>query len=164
MSCGQIPMMSFMGLLDFEAQIIFKFEILESIVIFPVEDHLAFCLQVDAPRLYCSFILTSTPENALKDISFECNVSSITVASGLNIFNVFGRSLSLSLLALKDAASLFKLGYNICKTNIQLVEHLDTDVWLRVPCKIKKSVDDADFPVLIMINVDNCIVTIEVMT
>ncbi|KAG0501182.1 hypothetical protein HPP92_001254 [Vanilla planifolia] len=151
----------FYGSSGFGAQIIYKFEILESIVIFPVEDHLAFCLQVDAPWLYCSFMLASTSENAFEGISLECNVPSITFASGLNIFNLFGRSLSLSLLLLKDGTSLFKLGYNICKKNIHFVEHLDTDVWLRVPCKIKKSVDDSDFPALIMINVDNCKVTVE---
>ncbi|KAG0496669.1 hypothetical protein HPP92_001360 [Vanilla planifolia] len=61
----------FYGSSGFGAQIFYKFEILESIVIFPVEDHLAFCLQVDAPWFYCSFMLASTSENAFEGISLE---------------------------------------------------------------------------------------------
>ncbi|KAK8954444.1 hypothetical protein KSP39_PZI002557 [Platanthera zijinensis] len=84
-------------------------------------------------------------------------VPSDAIANKLDIINLFGRSLSLSVVLVKDEAdSPLKYCQYISNGHIPIIEHLDADLWLRIPCKMQESVEYCDFPALIMMRVDNC--------
>ncbi|KAI0504558.1 hypothetical protein KFK09_015510 [Dendrobium nobile] len=145
-----------------ESNVIYKFEILDSILILPVENLTDFVLQVNIPRFYCNFMPASSPDIVFKDIPFDCVVTSIAIANKLDIINVFGRSLSLSVVPVKDDADyLFKHCEYVSTKNIPLIEQLEADLWLRIPCKMQNSVENFDFPSLIMMRVDTCKLIVE---
>ncbi|XP_020578400.1 uncharacterized protein LOC110023361 isoform X2 [Phalaenopsis equestris] len=145
-----------------EPNIIYKFEILDSILILPVENHTDFVLQVKIPKFCCNVILESSMDIIFKDIPLGCVVSSNAIANKFNIFNLFGRSLSLSLVPIKeDADYLFKHCEYISNENFSFIEHLDADMWLRIPCKMEDSAENFKFPSLIMMSVDICKLIVE---
>lgn len=115
--------------------LLYKFEILDCTLIFPVEGHTDYCLQLEFPQLYCSFNPMSSSADAVQDIALECLIPVSTSADRLTIINVFGRSTSISLLLLGDDANfLLKLDEYTSNRNIPLITQLDADLWIRIPC------------------------------
>lgn len=148
-----------------ELNIIYKFEILECTLILPVENNTDFVLQVNIPRFYCNFVPRCSLDNVFKDIPFDCVVTSNAMVNKFDILNLFGRSLSLSIVLVKDDTDcLFKHCEYISNENIPFIEQLDANLWLRIPCMMEESVEIFDSPSLIMMTVDTCKLIVEGMT
>ncbi|OVA10906.1 Vacuolar protein sorting-associated protein 13 domain [Macleaya cordata] len=134
---------------------IYKFEVLDSILILPVESNEDQSLHLKLQQLYCNFTPNSKSEDALKDIPSECVVQADRVAVRVHLLNVFGRGLSLSLGLLKNDGHVpLKLGQDTSCGNVSLVPALDADFWIRIPCE-NKPFSGLSTPTCIMVKVSN---------
>lgn len=85
-----------------EMKITYKFEILDSNLIFPVVSNDRQFIKIEMPQLYCSFIENSGVDEVLKNIPPECLVPIHKLAKRNDCLNVFGRDLFVSFLLYKN--------------------------------------------------------------
>lgn len=137
--------------------LIYKFEILDSTLILPLERHRDYCLQLGFPQLICSFIPMSNSADVAPDIPFDCMIPGCTVADKTDVINIFGRSAYLSLVLLENHANFpLRIDEFASKRNIPLIVQLDADMWIRIPCKTKNSSKQFALPTLIMMRAGIC--------
>lgn len=117
-------------------EVTYKFEILDSILVFPVETEACQYLKIDIPQLYCSYILDCASSNVLHGIPAEYLIPVHKVASRNHCLNIFGRDLSLMfLLSNDDGDSTSVFDADTAGEDITLVAPLSADVWVRIPCE-----------------------------
>uniref|UniRef100_A0A2P2MK19 Uncharacterized protein LOC105135080 isoform X1 n=1 Tax=Rhizophora mucronata TaxID=61149 RepID=A0A2P2MK19_RHIMU len=120
--------------LENESQIVYKFEILDSTLILPVDHDDHRFLKIELPQLYGSFIHNCASDDLLKDIPPQNMVPVHKVAKTSHCLNIFGRDLYLSLLLLKDdECGHLMAHWDIEPNNIPLIEPVSADVWVRLP-------------------------------
>ncbi|KAI4303707.1 hypothetical protein MLD38_039306 [Melastoma candidum] len=117
-----------------QSSFILKFEILDSVLILPVEDNSSYFLNLQMKQFLCCFIegsLTSSSEN---DIPLECFIPENEVADQSHYLSIFGRELSLSLLLFMNEMDTQLLMENHARVgNIMLISPLSADFWIRIP-------------------------------
>ncbi|XP_024632124.1 uncharacterized protein [Medicago truncatula] len=117
-----------------EMNITYKFEILDSDLVLPVENNEHRFLKLELPQIYCSFIVNSGFDDVLKNIPTECLVPIHKLAQRNNCLNIFGRDLNISFLLYTN--NILGLGTNEWNTEfvtISLIAPLNADVWVRIP-------------------------------
>lgn len=73
--------------------------------------------------------------DANKDIPSCCAIPAIPNIDKLDIFNVFGRNISVLLIPLVDDTDILPKSGECCPiANVLLIEQLDADLWIRIPC------------------------------
>ncbi|XP_008812811.3 uncharacterized protein LOC103723626 isoform X2 [Phoenix dactylifera] len=137
--------------------LIYKFEILDSTLILPLESHSDYCLQLGFPQLISSFIPMRNSADAARDIPFDCMILDCTVVDKTDVINIFGRSAYLSLVLLENHTNFpLKIDEYTSKRNIPLIAQLDADMWIWMPCKTKYSSQKFALPTLIMMRAGLC--------
>lgn len=132
-----------------ECSFVYKIEILESVLIVPVESNEGQFLKSELQQLYCTFIQRSSLNNALKDIPHECWVPVDKLAKRNHCLNLFGRDLVLSFLSFKDDQySSF--------VEVPLIAPLCADVWVKIPCENESSCESSPPNTCVMIRIGNC--------
>ncbi|XP_022960657.1 uncharacterized protein LOC111461381 isoform X1 [Cucurbita moschata] len=146
--------------LEEETSVLYKFEILDSALIMPVENYELQFLRFEIKQLYFTFFFGSSLEDALKDIPPECSIPIHKLAETNNCLNLFGRELLLSLLLFKErhSSSFFCQGTE-CQ-NISLVEQLNADIWVRIPCE-SEFINNSLQATCIMTRIRNCEVIVD---
>ncbi|KFK27746.1 hypothetical protein AALP_AA8G423700 [Arabis alpina] len=115
-----------------ELAITYKIEILDSIVILPVENDDQRQLKVDIQQLYISFTPKCGLSNVVQHIPQECMIPLDQVAERVNALNIFGRDLSLSFL-LSENGLLTSKKDTVCRS-ITLAPRIIADAWIGLPC------------------------------
>ncbi|KAL6005779.1 hypothetical protein ACLOJK_006352 [Asimina triloba] len=141
--------------------IIYKIEILDSALVLPSESNTQHYLQLGLQQLYCSLIPMSNSTNALKDIPEECVVPTHKFVDTIDLFNIFGRDISLSLMLLEDGKRLMKIDQDSGLRSISLIESLNADLWVRIPCEPKSSGGELSASTCLMMRVESCEVIAE---
>ncbi|KAG4977288.1 hypothetical protein JHK84_036989 [Glycine max] len=117
-----------------EMKITYKFEILDSNLIFPVVSNDRQFIKIEMPQLYCSFIENSGVDEVLKNIPPECLVPIHKLAKRNDCLNVFGRDLFVSFLLYKnDLLGLATVERNTEFLTSALIAPINADVWVRIP-------------------------------
>ncbi|XP_048139080.1 uncharacterized protein LOC115752507 isoform X2 [Rhodamnia argentea] len=131
-----------------ESTVVYKFEILDSIVILIEKERGSRFLKLEIPQFYCNFVEGRSVNCLLKDLPSECLVPEHKISKESHCLNIFGRQLSLSVLLCKDdrdcRLSVDESGQKGIHT---LIKTLNADVWLRIP---RKNVSTSDASVCIM--------------
>ena len=140
-----------------ECSIVYKFEILDSILMLPVESSETQFLKVDIQQLYSSFICNSSSDSVLKDIPPEYLVPAHKLAQRNNCLNIFGRDLFLSFLSFKDDGyGCLKLDKDANGAIVTLLAPLSADIWVRLPCQSEFSHKITPLTTCIMARVAEC--------
>lgn len=128
----------------------YKFEILDSYFIFPVEGNASFFVKLELCHLYFGFILKSSCFDKLEGVPAECIISINQDVDKVDMYNVFGRKISISVLIVdkRQEPDPESDSMNFC-----LVPQLDADMWLRIPCG-KGPHDSSPFSTAVMMMVD----------
>lgn len=136
-------------------ELMYKFEVLDSILLLPLENH-DYCMQLELPQLISSFIPMIRSADAFRGIPSDCMISESPFTETVKIVNVFGRNTSLSLLLFRDDKT-FMLKRDECMSNgrILIIEKLDADLWIQIPCSTK-DFQTSIMHSLIMMNVSIC--------
>lgn len=146
--------------LEVETSIIYKFEILDSALVVPVENCELQFLSLEIKELYFTFF-GGNLDDALKGIPPDCSIPVHKLAGTNHCINLFGRELFLSLLLVKDITSFFFFQSTECQ-KVSLVELLNADIWVRIPCEselLNKSLQAT----CIMTRITNCEVIVDGM-
>ncbi|XP_031736163.1 uncharacterized protein LOC101204937 isoform X2 [Cucumis sativus] len=144
--------------LEEETSVIYKFEILDSALVVPVENCELQFLSLQIKELYFSFF-GGNIDDALKGIPPDCSIPVYKLAETNHCINLFGRELFLSLLLVKDINSFFSFQSTECQ-KVSLIELLNADIWVRIPCEsefLNKSLQAT----CIMMKIRNCEVMID---
>ncbi|KAL6659540.1 hypothetical protein ACP70R_003580 [Stipagrostis hirtigluma subsp. patula] len=137
--------------------ITYKFEICDSVVIFPVEKQDFFCVKLEVPHFLCEFIPTGISVEFAKRIPKEFFSSECLVSSRVDIISVYARNASISLIFLSEQANfMLKLDENMPKRIHSLIEKLDVGIWIQIPCKEIPSSQQPAFPTFIMSKISQC--------
>ncbi|MCL7024846.1 hypothetical protein MKW94_022445 [Papaver nudicaule] len=143
-------------------ELIYKFEVLDSVLILPVDDDGDQTIHLQLEQLYCSFTVKSLAEDALKGVPPDCMVQADKVADIVHILNIFGRGVSLSLVPHTNEGLVSLTDYQDTSCgNIPLIPAFDADLWIRIPCGNKPS-DGLSTPTCVMVKVSNWQVIAEV--
>ncbi|XP_074272572.1 intermembrane lipid transfer protein VPS13-like isoform X1 [Silene latifolia] len=142
--------------------VIYKFEILDSVIMSPVICNDNQFLKLDLQQLYGSFIVSDTLDEALAGILSDFSVTEDKVANNADSLNIFGRDMCLSLLILKDCASTTssfdqETGYE----SHRLIQSNSFDLWLRFQDESQSSPLGCASPLCLMIKVASCELTAE---
>ncbi|XP_062110985.1 uncharacterized protein LOC133822610 isoform X2 [Humulus lupulus] len=117
-----------------EGSIVYKFEILDSLLMLPVESSEPQFLKVDIQQLYSSFICNGSSDYVLKGIPPEYLVPAPKLEEKNICLNIFGRDLFLSFLSFKDDEyDCFKLDKDANCASVTLLAPLSADIWIRLP-------------------------------
>ncbi|KAF8712705.1 hypothetical protein HU200_028469 [Digitaria exilis] len=137
--------------------ITYKFEIRDSVVIFPVEEQDFFCIKLGVPHFFCEFIATGSSVEFAKRIPKEFCTSECLVSSRADIICIYARNASISLLFVSEQANfMLKLDENIPKRIHSLIEKLDAGIWIQVPCKEISCSEQSTLPTSIMSKISQC--------
>ncbi|XP_022765514.1 uncharacterized protein LOC111310374 isoform X3 [Durio zibethinus] len=141
-----------------ENAIIYKFEVLESTLILPIESDDHQFLKTEIQQLYGSFINDCILSDVLKDIPPEYVVPENKVARTNHCLNIFGRDLSLSLL-FKDDCLTFIPGTT--PRNFSLIAPFSADVWIRIPSEVESLSATSSVSTCVMSRIGICQVFID---
>nr|XP_043636090.1 uncharacterized protein LOC122607220 [Erigeron canadensis] len=139
----------------------YKFEILDSILFAPVVNARDQFLKLDIPQLYCSFIENSDLGILLKGIPAECCVAENFIADHNHCLNLFGRSLSLHHLLLKDEVSDPSKFNHIIERSVRLVESFSGDIWIKIPYGSENLCTTAASSICVMSRISNSQLIVE---
>ncbi|XWS30007.1 hypothetical protein CRYUN_Cryun24cG0081100 [Craigia yunnanensis] len=114
-----------------ENAVIYKFEVLESTLILPIESDDHQFLKTEIQQLYGSFINDCALSDVLKDIPPEYVVPESKIARTNHCLNIFGQDLSLLLLLFEDDCLTFIPGTK--PRNFSLIAPFSADFWIRIP-------------------------------
>ncbi|KAK7315042.1 hypothetical protein VNO77_33574 [Canavalia gladiata] len=139
-----------------EMKITYKFEILDSNLILPVESNEHQFIKIEMTQLYCSFIENSGFDDVLKNIPHESSVPIHKLAKRNNCLNVFGRDLFISFLLYKDDM----LGLATIERNTEfitsaLIAPINADVWVRIPYEGESNCQSSS-SICFMTNISSC--------
>lgn len=140
-----------------EDSFIYKFEILDSTLILPVESNECQFLKVEIQQLYCSFIHERISDDALKEIPHEYLVPVHKLARRNHCLNVFGQDLFISFVFFKDdghGCSMFDQDTD--SVYISLVAPLSADVWVTIPCESESLCRSSPSITCVMTRIRNC--------
>ncbi|KAL9243679.1 hypothetical protein vseg_017537 [Gypsophila vaccaria] len=145
-----------------QGSVIYKFEILESIIISPVKCNDLHFLELDLQLLYGSFIVNDSLDEALVGILSEFPISVDQVADKADSLNLFGRNMCLSLVVFKDVSSSTSsfhqgTGYE----SHQIIQSSSIDMWIRFQDEPQTSLLGHVSPLCIMIKIASCELTAE---
>ncbi|XP_022149965.1 uncharacterized protein LOC111018256 isoform X3 [Momordica charantia] len=141
--------------LEEETSLIYKFEIVDSALITPAENYELQFLQFEIKQLYFTLFFGGSLDDALKDIPPECSIPVHKLAEMNHCLNLFGRELSLSLMLFKDRNSSSFLCQGTECQNVSLVESLNADIWVRIPCE-SESTNKSSQAVCMVTRIRNC--------
>ncbi|XP_065855428.1 uncharacterized protein [Euphorbia lathyris] len=140
---------------------IYKFEILDSTLIFPVEQDDHQFLSIELPQIYCNFILECSSDDVLRGIPCECMVPAHKLAKENNSLNLFGRDVLMSLISYQsDEYGNIMLNNDTACQNIPLIAPLTADIWARLPCESESCLNSSG-STCIMFRIANCQVHID---
>ncbi|EXB26144.1 Putative vacuolar protein sorting-associated protein 13C [Morus notabilis] len=143
-----------------EGSVVYKFEILDSVLILPVESSEPQFLKAEFQQVYFSFINSSSPDNALKGIPCESLVPEDKLAKRSDCLNIFGRDVFLSFLSFKDHGCL-SLDKDANCADVTLLAPLSADIWVRLPCESESSRKSTPLTTCIMSRISECQVLAE---
>ncbi|XP_050228405.1 uncharacterized protein LOC126677693 isoform X2 [Mercurialis annua] len=138
--------------------VVYKFEVLDSILIMPVEQDDHHFLKIELQQLYCSFIVDCSPDCVMKEIPQECSVPMHKVYKANDCLNIFGRDLFLSLIMCADGeygCLLLDEEDSGCG-NIMLIAPLTVDIWVRLPCEDIPHISSSAASICVMSRIVNC--------
>lgn len=138
------------------SSMVYKFEILDSSLVFPVESDKSQYLKLEIPHMFSCFVQESTSEKLFSGICPECLMSPHVVANRNHCLDVFGQDLHLSLLSFKEGYDCLYFDKEIGCGNITLIKPLSADIWVRIPCDIEPSKGHPCASTLIMARVKDC--------
>lgn len=129
------PVSKNIGSMDSQSEnsVTYKFEVLESTLILPIESDDHQFLKAEIQQLYGSFINDCSLSDVVKDIPPEYMVPESKVARTNDCLNIFGQDLSLSLLLFKDDCLTFIPGAK--PRTFFLIAPFSADFWVRIPSK-----------------------------
>lgn len=140
-----------------EMSITYKFEILDSNLILPVESNEHQFLKVEMLQLYCCFFENSGFDDVLKNIRAECLVPIHKLAKRNNCLNLFGRDLLVSFLFYKnDMLGLATIERNTEFVTSSLVAPLNADVWVRIPYGSEFNCKSSSSSICFMTDISGC--------
>ncbi|XP_056698931.1 uncharacterized protein [Spinacia oleracea] len=141
--------------------IVYKFEIIESNIISPVESNEKLYLKLDVQQLYCSFIDNDALEKASIAIFSEFSIQEEKLAYRAHSLNIFGRDLHLSLVTLKDFVSGVSISDKIPEhESCTLVQSFGIDFWLRLS-ENGSSGAASQSPIFILTKIAHCEIAAE---
>jgi len=144
-----------------EMKIMYKFEILDSNIIFPVESNDHQFIKIEMPQLYCSFTESSGVDDVLKSIPPECSVPIHKLAKRNDCLNVFGRDLIVLFLLYKnDLPGLGTIERNTEFLTSALIAPINADVWVRIPYESKSDLKSTS-SICFMTSISSCHVVAE---
>ncbi|KAJ0089376.1 hypothetical protein Patl1_33066 [Pistacia atlantica] len=136
---------------------LYKFEILDSDLIVPVENDDHQFLKVEIQQLYCSFIHNCSLNNILMDISPEYMVPAHKLAKHNHCLNIFGRDLFLSFLPFKDDGyGCLMVDQDTGYGNNILIGPLSADAWVRIPWESESTCGSSSAPICVMSRLYHC--------
>ncbi|KAJ4962382.1 hypothetical protein NE237_022321 [Protea cynaroides] len=138
-----------------QISVLYKFEILDSLLILPLEDDDNRSIQLELQQLYLSFFQGCSSEYAEKGIPRECMVPSNELANKVDLLNIFGRDASLSLLLINDEEQ-SSLELHKDTLHVPLIAALDADLWIRIPSESKTICGQSSASTCVMMKVGNC--------
>jgi len=161
-SCDQCSSLEHSDIdVESEMKITYKFEILDSNLIFPVESNDHHFIKIEMPQLYCSFIENSGVDDVLKNIPPECSVPIHKLAKRNDCLNVFGRDLFVSfLLYKKDLLGLTTIERNTEFITSALIAPINADVWVRIPYEGKSDCKSTS-SICFMTSISSCHIVAE---
>lgn len=140
-----------------EGSITYKFEILDSILMLPVESNEPQFLKVDIQQLYSSFICNSSSDSVLKGIPPEYLVPAHKLAKRNDCLDIFGHDLSLSFISFKDDGyGCLKLDNDANCAIVTLLAPLSADIWIRLPLQSEFSYQITPLTTCIMARIAEC--------
>ncbi|CAK7357552.1 unnamed protein product [Dovyalis caffra] len=140
-----------------ESLVVYKFEILDSTLILPVEHDDHQFLKIEIQQLYCSFIDKCAPNDAVMSIPPEYLVSAHKVAKENHCLNMFGRDLSLSfLLRREDEYGCLVLDQDTGCCKITLISPLSADLWVWLPCENESCSESSSVSTCIISTITDC--------
>ncbi|CAM0910801.1 unnamed protein product [Alopecurus aequalis] len=114
----------------------YKFEICDCVLLFPVENQELFCIKLGVPYFFCEFIPTGVSAEFVKRIPNEFFSSECILSSRADVISLCSRNASISLVFLNEQRNfILKLDEDMPTRIHSLVEKLDADIWIQVPCK-----------------------------
>lgn len=117
-----------------DERITYKFEILDSDLIFPVEYKDNQFLKVEIQQFYCTYIHNSSSDMEIQDVPLECLVPINKLSNKSHCLNVFGRDLFLSLLQIKNnGVGLSSMERITQCVTADLIAPISADFWVRIP-------------------------------
>ncbi|KAK9757453.1 hypothetical protein RND81_01G163800 [Saponaria officinalis] len=147
---------------DMHGSIVYKFEILESIIISPVKCNSQQFLKLDLQLLCGSFIVNDFLDEAFAGILSEFPISVDKVADKADSLNLFGRHMCLSLLVFNDfSSSTSSFDQETGYESHQLIQSSSIDMWLRFQAEQQTSSPGPVSPLCIMIKIASCELTAE---
>lgn len=140
-----------------EMSITYKFEILDSTLILPVESNEHQFLKVEMRQLYCSFIENCGLDCVLKNIPPESSVPIDKLAERNNCLDVFVRDLFVSfLLYNNDMLSLATMEQNMEFVQSTLIAPINADVWVRIPHGSESNCESSSSSLCFMSSISSC--------
>ncbi|KAK0593757.1 hypothetical protein LWI29_035407 [Acer saccharum] len=140
-----------------ESAFVYKFEVLDSTLIVPVENDLHQLLKVEMQQFYCSYIPNCASNNILVNIPPEYMVPAHKVAKENNCLNLFGQGLILSFLLFKDdGCDCLMFDQDTGCGNVILIAPFSADVWVRIPSGSKSTCESSSASTCIMSSIHNC--------
>uniref|UniRef100_A0A803PHY5 Vacuolar protein sorting-associated protein n=1 Tax=Cannabis sativa TaxID=3483 RepID=A0A803PHY5_CANSA len=140
-----------------EGSIVYKCEILDSILMLPVESSERQFLKVDIQQLYSSFIDNGSLDYIFSGIPPEYLVPAPKLEEKNNCLNIFGRDLFLSFLSFEDD------GYDCLQLDkgancavVTLLAPLSADIWIRLPRQSELYSKTTPLTTCILARVEKC--------
>ncbi|KAK9134941.1 hypothetical protein Syun_014271 [Stephania yunnanensis] len=142
-------------------RVIYKLEILDCLLILPLESNKHECLHLELRQLYCSFRQCNRFEDAFADVPSDCMVQVNKVANDFFVPNFFGRDLCLFLVLPKDGEFVSAdLDQDVKHKKIPLIAQMNADLWIRIPCN-SDGLSEQTPPTYVMMRIQNCQVVAE---
>jgi len=140
-----------------KSHVVYKFEILDSTLILPVEHDDHQFLKIEIQQLFCSFIDKCAPNDAMMNIPPDYMVPAHKVAKANHCLNMFGRDLSLSfLLSREDEHGCLELDQDTGCGNITLIAALSLDLRVWLPCDDESCFESSSVSTCIMSRITDC--------
>lgn len=145
------------GLRESHDCVTYKFDISDCVVFFPVEEQGLSCLKLEVPHFFCEFIANGSSVEFAKRIPKEFFSSECIVSRRVDVICIYAINASISLLIVSDQTDfMLKLDENVPKRIHSLIEKLDADVWIQVPCKDIPYSQQPTSPTSVMSKISRC--------
>ncbi|CAN1217850.1 Intermembrane lipid transfer protein vps13A [Linum perenne] len=137
--------------------VVYKFEILDSTLMLPVDQHDNQFLKMEFKQLYSSFVHNCALAEELENIYPSYILSDAHKIPSRNHFlSIFGRDLYLSLVQYMDEGGSVVLGQDTRCKDICLLAPLNADIWVRIPNGSEMESETTCSSTSIMAGIRNC--------
>lgn len=131
----------------------FKVEVIDSVLILPVETSCNEFLELGLPELFFTLLPSCTIPYKNGNLNNESTPAVYLSASKMDFIDVAGRQLSLSFASTRnDEPKLYGKDSCLASAKLPLIERLDADLSLRIPCDVKGSSHYPFVPTSIVFN------------